>query len=449
MLLDYLQLTPEDLETERQQLIDAGRQISALTAEFNALVEPSSSSPDAAESPDWQTAAVDLLDQAADLPSRPEYPYHEPNELEAIRAARPDGPRSLDIEVDSDLLDDRIAGAWVGRCAGCLLGKPVELWTGSEIRSFLRAVGRHPLDDYLRSDVPEHIADQYRMRATGGFVDEVEQMPRDDDIDFTIAALDTVESHGVDFATTNVARGWLDGFPVCRLYTAERVAYRNLCNGLSAPATATTRNPYRELIGAQIRADFYGWICPGQPEEAAELAWRDARLSHVRNGCYGAMWVAAMLAAAPFVVEISDLIRTGLSEIPAESRFAEAIEHVFEWYDDDHEYDEAVAAVGERWDEETLYGKYHVISNAQIVAIALLWSDGFSEAICRAVQAGFDTDCNGATVGSIIGLRLGREALPERWTAPLNDRTETALSGHDQPALSTLATRTVALVHDA
>ena len=123
MLLDYLQLTPEDLETEHQQLTDAGRQVSALTAEFNALVEPSSN---AAESPDWQTAAVDLLDQAADLPNRSEYPYHEPNELEAIRTARPDGSRSLDIEVDLDALGVSEEG---------LLLALLDIYAGSLLRS--------------------------------------------------------------------------------------------------------------------------------------------------------------------------------------------------------------------------------------------------------------------------------------------------------------------------
>jgi ADP-ribosylglycohydrolase len=453
MTIEYLQLGPADLATERRQLADAGRAVETLDAEFDTLIEA-----DATGTTDWRTAAEDLLDEAATLPQRSGYEYNEPNDLDAIRAARPVDAPSLDDAggLDSEDvagstaadLNGRIAGAWAGRCAGCLLGKPVELWDGETIEGFLRETDRYPLEGYLSSDVPSAVAERYPMNATTGFVDETDGMPRDDDVDFTIAALDTVERCGREFTTSDVSDTWIEGFPVGRLYTAERVAYRNVCNGYEPPATATARNPYREFIGAGIRADLYGWITPGQPTLAATLAWRDARLSHVRNGIYGAMWVAAMLAAAPVVASRERLLLAGLAQIPATSRLAEAIEDALDQYERGLTYDEAVAVVGDRWDESTLYGKFHAISNARIVAISLLWGEGFGDSICRAVEAGFDTDCNSATVGSIVGLRRGREALDERWTAPLSGRVETALSGYATPRISTLADRTVALARD-
>ena len=39
-------------------------------------------------------------------------------------------------------------------------------------------------------------------------------------------------------------------------------------------------NEFNDWIGAQIRIDMYGWVLPGNPAIAADLARKDARLSH-------------------------------------------------------------------------------------------------------------------------------------------------------------------------
>jgi hypothetical protein len=83
-----------------------------------------------------------------------------------------------------------------------------------------------------------------------------------------------------------------------RTFTAERIAYRNLLTGLEPPRTARHRNPFREWIGALIRADVHGWTNPGNPAAAAEQAHRDATLTHTANGVYAAMFTAATIATA-------------------------------------------------------------------------------------------------------------------------------------------------------
>lgn len=44
-------------------------------------------------------------------------------------------------------------------------------------------------------------------------------------------------------------------------------------------------------------------------------------------------------------------------------------------------------------------------------------------------QTGFDTDCNGATVGSIVGICHGFEAIDSPWIEPLHGKLNTSIFG--------------------
>ena len=94
------------------------------------------------------------------------------------------------------------------------------------------------------------------------------------------------------------------------------MAYRNLLDGYLPPETARVRNPFREWIGAQIRTDLYGWVNPGDVLRAAEWAWRDAAVSHTRNGIYGAMYAAALGAYAVVASSIEDVLDAAASVVP-------------------------------------------------------------------------------------------------------------------------------------
>ena len=69
--------------------------------------------------------------------------------------------------------------------------------------------------------------------------------------------------------------------------------------------------------------------------------------------------------------------------------------------------------------------------------------DDVSAAIGDTVSAGWDTDCNGATVGGLWGLS-GRE-IPTRWALGWNGLVATSLSGHALLHLNDLVDRTVDL----
>jgi ADP-ribosylglycohydrolase len=256
---------------------------------------------------------------------RPDWAYTEPTDLTEIEAQWP-AADAKSARPGADLAD-RIRGAWIGRCAGCTLGKPVEGhgWNRARIRDYLRSVDVFPLTDYI--PVSDEAAATMTFHPTWpvASLGRIKGIPRDDDVDYTILGLHILETYGTGFSATDVGREWMERLPVFCTYTAERATYRNLVDGYSGHDAATRRNPYREWIGAQIRGDVFGYVSPGDPARAARLAWQDATLSHLANGVYGEMWAAALVAAALTEDSADRALGAALNVVPSRSRLAEAL----------------------------------------------------------------------------------------------------------------------------
>lgn len=364
--------------------------------------------------------------------------------LDAIRESRPKGPRKLTTQLSNPRMLDKIHGGWLGRCVGCLLGKPVELWTHKMIEDYLNAGNAYPLNDYfplLRKGVPKPLL--FSPEQAHWTLGSIKGMPRDDDTDYTIMALHILEENGFDFTASNVGEQWLSHLPYNSVFTAEKIAYKNLVDGLLPPETATKNNPFSECIGAQIRADLWGYASPGMPELAAEFAFRDAALSHVREGIYGAMFFSSLIAAAFSKSDIEELIKIGLTEIPKDSEFSRMVEQTITLSRENKEWKEAWRRVDESYRKLL---PIHTINNAALVLLALLYGRGdFEKSITLSVMGGLDTDCNGATAGSILGVVLGADQLPSKWIRPISDKIESAVLGFHSSRISDLARRTCTL----
>ncbi|MET9073264.1 ADP-ribosylglycohydrolase family protein [Streptomyces sp. NPDC004232] len=343
-------------------------------------------------------------------------------------------------------LADRIHGGWLGRIAGNMLGKPVEqgeVWTRDRIDRYLRRAGALPLTGYLPEPVDPAdravLRPEWRACVRGGIAGSC----RDDDVDYTVLGLDLLETHGFGFSTEQVGGLWLLRLPYLQTFTAERAAYRNLVAGLRPPLTATYHNPYQEWIGALIRADIHGWVCPGDPVRAAGLARRDAVLSHTGNGVYGAMWAAALIAAAFTAPSVRDAVEDGLGVIPASSRLARTVRRVTALHESGLSWQETLATLSE---ETAGLGWIHTVPNAAVLTAGLLYGDDdFTRTIALTVRGGLDTDSNGATAGSVAGVRTGAAGIPAPWTEPLRDTVRSAVSGFDGARISALAERTLRL----
>ncbi len=418
-----------DLKVEYAQSWDEGKDVENLKPLLDAI----SALPEGETRDELGDILFRMISAA---PLREGYPYEEPDEYSEILALCQKRDVSGLHMPDDSLLRKKIRGAWVGRVCGCLLGKPIEGLKRDRLQRLLREIENIPMTRYIRyGELNDRIcADcEYPYRRRTDFIDRLtDYSVSDDDTNYTAMAMKLVDYYGREFTSKDVRTLWLDMQPKKAYCTAERVAYINFVNGYEPPQSATYKNPFREYIGAQIRGDYFGFINPCDPTAAAEMAWRDAEISHVKNGIYGEMFVAAMLAAAASrdTLSMKEIILYGLGEIPATSRLYEALCGVLNRYDGGASLEAQIDELLRIYDDRRGYHWCHVISNAMIVTIALLYGNGdYSKSICLASEVGFDTDCNSATVGSVVGMRNGIEGISPVWYESIGIGFETSIFG--------------------
>lgn len=408
----------------------------------------------------WNEALLEPLWAALEtLPPDEDLAHHEPDDLASIQALRPKGPRDLGWSAPQEELLDRLHGAWTGRCIGCALGKPVESGTFGFARQDGKPVGRARIRSYLEARNEWPLRDYFHSGGAAGLSlspcpstrENICAMAPDDDTHYTLIGLKVLEENGPAFTWSDVAYTWIHHIPVGSICTAELQALFTFLNHsirwksagsvqTTPEITSTWRNPYREWIGAQIRADGWAWACAGKPEQAAAFAWEDARWTHRRNGIYGAMFWAAVQAAAFVIQDPRELLLIGLSEIPAQCRLAAAIHDALAWWD---ESGGDAQACFDRCD--TVFSEMngvHTINNSVLCAIAVLAGGLDPEAsACLVVMGGLDTDCNGATVGSVAGAAAGRSGFKGTMADRLNDTIHLNIIGEQTATLTSLAQR--------
>jgi ADP-ribosylglycohydrolase len=381
-------------------------------------------------------------------PRESDWAYQEPDALDEILDASPafGAPSTGFPRPRSEGLADKILGGWLGRIAGCNLGKPVEngdFWTPARIRSYLELANAYPLRDYIPALDP--MPDGFRFHrswpeTTRG---RLRGSARDDDIDYSILAVWLLEHYGFELTGGQVANAWLSFLPYLQVFTAERAVLVNLLHNVPIGSVGEIRNPYREWIGALIRADVFGWTFPGQPATAARLVYADASLSHRCNGIYAAMWAAALVSLACEAQTVQEAVEQSIAYVPAGSRLAEALKSVHDLYLNGSPWEEAVDQIRARFGQ---YSWVHSINNACLITAGLLWGEGdFTPTVGLTVQGGWDTDSNAATAGSVVGTVLGAARLPRHFIEPLQDRTRSAVFGYDNSRISDLARRTTDL----
>jgi ADP-ribosylglycohydrolase len=349
-------------------------------------------------------------------------------------------------QFDGKKYADRLAGAFLGRMAGCTLGAIVEGWSTKDMQDWAAYIGDQfpPVDYWSSIKNPNRLRygvstnDDYTRSGLNG-------VPVDDDITYTILGLLIAEDYGLDFSIDDAGKAWVKYLPCA--CTAEEVALNNLNAGVSALKAAELDNPYIQWIGADIRSDPWGYLAPGLPEKAAEMAYNDAWLSHRRNGIYGEMYFSAVIAAAFATESPIEALKLGLNEIPKDCTLANDIRWALEYGKNVSNYMEARRAVEARFDGMS---SVHTNNNACLTIFGLMiGGDDFTQCIGETVAMGYDNDCTAATVGSIFGAAKGIASIPEHWYKPFNNKVLTYINGHPSMAIDEVLKRFARLAENA
>jgi ADP-ribosylglycohydrolase len=307
---------------------------------------------------------------------------------------------------------DKVLACWMGKNIGGTLGAPFE-W-------------RRQVNDVT-----------FYTQDLGG-----EPMPNDD-LDIQLLWLVALEERGVGIDAHTLSEYW------CLYVTPHWAEYgtakTNMRSGLLPPLSGTVHNDFKDSCGSFIRAEIWACIAPACPQLAARYAYQDAILDHGSGeGTYAEVFVAAMESAAFVISDLRALIAIGLSYIPDDCGIAQAVHTAIQAYDTGLTWREARDEIlrqhrgrahgpPERLSpedrEKGFYeGKlgYDAPSNIGILILGLLYGgDDFGQMVTTTVNCGEDTDCTGATAGSIFGLMHGSGAIPQNWIEPIGRTIKT------------------------
>ncbi|MBQ3002741.1 MAG: ADP-ribosylglycohydrolase family protein [Clostridia bacterium] len=385
-----------------------------------------------------------VYDKLTALPMRADFAYTEPTALSEIKKESNVSALESDQYVPVD--DTYFSGAWLGRCIGCAWGQPCEGWRHPAIVEWYKNAGKYPVRSYF----PTVSGDKRNERESSD--EKLCGMPPDDDTRFTVLNYLLLKEKGYAIDAYDIGNMWSYRVPFRNVFTAESQAYLNFINCediwpwgkpenaaevMEKAQTATYLNPYREWIGAQIRADAFGYVAAGMPILASELAYVDASFSHVKNGIYGEMFFAAMIAAAFVHKDARKCFDIALATIPQKSRFAEEVlwaKHLAETCETREELMEKILAPSEK------YNGVHTINNATFCIAAIMrYPEDFRNAVAFAVECGMDTDCNGATVGSFMGALLGEQGIPADLSDAIKDTFSVGVAPYDNYSIRAFA----------
>jgi len=251
------------------------------------------------------------------------------------------------------------------------------------------------------------------------FYDPVPPEPLpNDDLDFQLVWLKMLEDRGSKLTFKDFADYWIKHLSG-HWYAEYSYSIYNIQRGLMPPISGAFQNYFVDEMGSPIRSEIWACVAPADPQLAASMAWMDSSTDHTGGeGRWGEMFWAAAESAAFVIKDPKILIQIGLSMIPISSHISRVIREAVRCYENGVKWSEARERI------VTIFGHHqpcNAIPNHGFTIIGLLYGKDYGDKLCKAVNCGYDTDCTGATLGSLLGIMHGTKIIPDEWRKVVGD----------------------------
>ncbi|MBI4872766.1 MAG: ADP-ribosylglycohydrolase family protein [Candidatus Riflebacteria bacterium] len=333
-------------------------------------------------------------------------------------AELPDDQVPPPAESTRDPRFDRILGGWLGKAAGGRLGMPNEGKPGPFLEQLPALTKGLPRDSW-------------------GF-------GPDDDTSLAVLNLLELTRKKGRLEPGDLMAAWQARLATEYLWKTERRSLLELARGV--PPLECGRGPLAGSICARIRADVWGLVSPGAPDHAVSLVMKDAPLSNSGDGAESARFIAVATSLAFSARAPRELLEKALERLGAPAgahtrvlrRCLEAHRQGKKLEDARAELERSTFAPIAARDATNAWA--YALPNDGLVALALLyWEGDFARSVALAAALGWDSDCNAATVGLLLGVMKGAAGIPGAFTEALHDRLRVAIPGREHWSILKLA----------
>jgi hypothetical protein len=294
------------------------------------------------------------------------------------------------LTITEDVLKDKIAGGWAGKMIGVTFGAPTEF--RAQNRTYEDSIKWKPSD--------------------------IKNSMWQDDIYVQLTFLMSMDKFGIDAPAKKYQEMFAKaGYP---LWHANMQARKNYYDSIFAPLSGhPDYNIHADDIDFQIEADYIGFMCPGLPGSALDLAQKIGHIMNYGDGVYGGVFVAALYSEAYFESNITKIIDKALESIPAESDYYKIIRDVMllhSHYPSD--WRAAWKELQEKWGEVDICGAGSPFNidaklNGAYIVMGLLYGEGDPiRTLEISTRCGQDSDCNPSNALAVLAVIKGFSGLP-------------------------------------